>query len=83
MTGGRPTIAGRLNHLMRRRGEPVELRVVYDDRDQPPWTAELVERGRPPMLRSGATVEAAIMAVALAAKDRRSTVSASLSRRAG
>jgi hypothetical protein len=80
MTGGRPSLSGRLNHLLRRRGELVRLTLVYDDRDQPPWTAELGEGARPVIIRAGQTIEGAIIAVALAAKDRRS---ASLSRGPG
>lgn len=82
MTGpGRPSLSGRLNHLLRRPlAGATTLSVTFDDRDHPPWTAELAERGKPALLRSGQTLEHAILAVAVAAKDRRS---ASLSRRDG
>jgi hypothetical protein len=60
------SFAERLRRLLRQPPAPRKLTLVYDRRDQPPWTAELEIDGRRVALRAGATLQQAITAVVAA-----------------
>ena len=49
--------------LLRRPDEVRTISVTYDRRDKPPWTVELKAFGRTRHIRSGESIESAIMAV--------------------
>lgn len=68
------SLAVRLTRLLRRRTELRKLVLVYDARDQPPWTCELTIDGRMVAIRSGTTLQAAVSAVSDAASARGVTV---------
>lgn len=68
---GKPTVVDRLHRFFSAGGprEAIQVRIVRDERDKPPWTVELLVDRRTLVVRAGATLQSALTAALDAPRD--------------
>lgn len=60
---GKPSLVDRLHRFFAAgRREAIQVRIVHDPRDRPPWTVEFLVDRSTIVVRSGATLQAALTA---------------------